>query len=264
MAILLAGGAQAAAAEDDLQSRLERMQRRGGEAVRGNREPPRPPEAQPAPEAPSAGPNWRPADRDTAGRRSWPRGGEGRWAQDGGAGVGGRTGQDGQDDEDWDELRQARRWGGKNGERVIEGDRKVREPSDHAPGRDRVRDREQVRPDDRGGSGWNGGRGERRRWDSHGSRPRWDRRSYPFAYVSPRRYRGSAYLPPSGFYSRSWVYGDLMPRSWFEERYWISDWWGLGLPMPPPGYVWVRYGADALLVDEFDGRVVQVVRMVFW
>jgi Ni/Co efflux regulator RcnB len=34
--------------------------------------------------------------------------------------------------------------------------------------------------------------------------------------------------------------------------------------MPPIGYVWVRVGHDALLVDEFNGRVVQVVRYVFW
>ena len=41
------------------------------------------------------------------------------------------------------------------------------------------------------------------------------------------------------------------------------DWWSYGLPEPPYGYDWVRVGPDALLVD-YSGRIVQVVRAVFW
>ena len=50
----------------------------------------------------------------------------------------------------------------------------------------------------------------------------------------------------------------------FGPSYRLNDWWSYGLPWPPPGYDWVRIGDDALLIDRFSGRVVQVVRNLFW
>ena len=38
----------------------------------------------------------------------------------------------------------------------------------------------------------------------------------------------------------------------------------IGQALPPPGFDWVRSGPDALLIDQFSGRIVQVVRNVFW
>jgi len=32
---------------------------------------------------------------------------------------------------------------------------------------------------------------------------------------------------------------------------------------PPDGYVWVRYGDDALLIDEYSGDIIQVEYDVF-
>jgi len=31
-----------------------------------------------------------------------------------------------------------------------------------------------------------------------------------------------------------------------------------------PGYVWVRYGPDALLIDTYTGEIIQVRYDVFW
>jgi len=92
---------------------------------------------------------------------------------------------------------------------------------------------------------------------------RWERGRYPSVYFSSHRYR-YPWRPPSGFYLRIWGYGDYYPRSWFGADYWIIDPWQYDLPLPPPGLVWVRSGPDALLIDEYTGLIVQVVRHVFW
>jgi Ni/Co efflux regulator RcnB len=83
-------------------------------------------------------------------------------------------------------------------------------------------------------------------------------------YHSQHRYRGPIYRPPSGFYDRSWVFGDIVPRGWYGFQYYIDDWWSYGLPVPPVGYEWTRIGDDAVLVDTFTGRIVQVVYDLFW
>ncbi|WP_197422626.1 RcnB family protein, partial [Phenylobacterium sp. CCH9-H3] len=107
----------------------------------------------------------------------------------------------------------------------------------------------------------------RRDWDRRDHRRddhrRWERGRYPPAYFSSHRYR-YAWRPPSGFYLRSWSFGEFFPRGWYGPGYWIVDPWQYDLPLPPPGYDWVRSGPDALLIDEFSGRIVQVVRNVFW
>jgi Ni/Co efflux regulator RcnB len=118
---------------------------------------------------------------------------------------------------------------------------------------------------------WNGGdrrpddqrrAGDGRRWE--GGRPDRNWRPPHPVWQSPQRYRGYAWRAPRGFYERSWVYGDILPRGWFAPNYRLNDWYRYDLPEPPPGYDWVRVGSDALLVDEFSGRVVEVVRLLFW
>jgi Ni/Co efflux regulator RcnB len=63
---------------------------------------------------------------------------------------------------------------------------------------------------------------------------------------------------------RSWQFGDFLPGGWFADPYWINDFNDYDLPYPPPGYEWVRVGPDALMVDRYTGRIVQVVRGIFW
>jgi Ni/Co efflux regulator RcnB len=140
-----------------------------------------------------------------------------------------------------------------------------RRGADDRGGRDWNRDRgDQNR--DRGDRNWN--RGDRdRNWsgrDWNRERPRYDRRYYAPTWRSQQRYRGGLYRPPSGFYSRSWVFGDILPRGWYGPQYYIGDWYDYGLPIPPVGYEWTRIGDDAVLVDTFSGRIVQVVPDLFW
>jgi Ni/Co efflux regulator RcnB len=73
------------------------------------------------------------------------------------------------------------------------------------------------------------------------------------------RYRG-----PRGYHYRHWVFGDFLPSIYFGEDYWIDNYDDYGLEDPPDGYVWVRYGPDALLIDEDSGEIVEVEYDVFY
>lgn len=124
------------------------------------------------------------------------------------------------------------------------------------------------------GNRGDGYRGDRDRRDDHDRRDRydrdhrgdgsyWSRGHYPTVYFSPHRYRHS-WRPPTGYYVRIWSYGDYLPRGWYGPNWWLIDPWAYDLPPPPPGFDWVRVGDDALLVDRYTGRIIQVVRDVFW
>ncbi|MET0273341.1 MAG: RcnB family protein [Phenylobacterium sp.] len=223
-------------------SREPRAERSRADGPRRAPDAPRAQQPRPAPGAPQAtapGEGRRGGNGFSEGRRS---GGDGERRGDGNRGDGQRT----------------------DGNR---GDGRGDRDRGSWNGGDRRGDRGDRRGDnDRRGGDWN--RGDNDRWrgdnrDNHG-RPRWDQNRYPPVYRSQNRYRGHSWRAPSGFYSRLWVYGDILPRGWYGSNYQLNDWWSYGLPMPPPGYDWVRVGDDAILIDSYSGRVVQVVRYVFW
>ena len=295
LAVVLAAQAPAALAQDRgggdraerSEGRADGRARPEGGGVRAQREvsetggrrdggePPRAREAPQAPRAPEASqPRYRGDGGQGRGDRRWDGGGD-RPRDDGHSGDdqrgGGRRG-------DGDGPRGQGRPGGDGGrgEGLVDGRRGDggdwrRGDQDHRVDgrrddgwRDRDRRGDGRRDHDRrdGDRRWSGGRD----WDRHDDRRdyrRWERGRYPSVYFSSYRYR-HAWRPPSGFYVRSWGYGDFYPRSWFGPRYWILDPWQYDLPLPPPGFDWVRSGADALLIDQYTGRIVQVVRNIFW
>jgi len=128
--------------------------------------------------------------------------------------------------------------------------------------------------DRRGGdrNDWNRNGGDHNDWNRNGwdrhddrGRPHWQQGRYPAVYRSHQRYRyGGYYRPPIGFYAHSWAFGEFLPHGWYGSDYLLNDWWSYGLPYPPLGYDWVRVGDDALLIDSYTGRVVQVVQDIFW
>jgi Ni/Co efflux regulator RcnB len=93
---------------------------------------------------------------------------------------------------------------------------------------------------------------------------RWQAGRAPPVFWSQNRYRIGGYRAPYGYYVRTWGFGDFLPRGWYGQDYWIGDFLDYDLPYPPPGYEWVRVGGDALMIDRYTGRVVQVVRGIFW
>ena len=83
-------------------------------------------------------------------------------------------------------------------------------------------------------------------------------------FTAPRRFHAGAYHRPHGYYAHRWSFGERLPTAFFVRNYWIDDFYDYGLMDPPPGTVWVRYGDDALLVDEYTGEVIQVEYNVFF
>jgi Ni/Co efflux regulator RcnB len=78
------------------------------------------------------------------------------------------------------------------------------------------------------------------------------------------RIRVSAFLYPHGWSYRYWYVGDLLPALFLAPQYYYDDVAPLGLETPPPGYRWVRYGPDLLLVNLRTGSVEETAYGVFY
>ncbi|HEX4302935.1 MAG TPA: RcnB family protein [Rhizomicrobium sp.] len=84
------------------------------------------------------------------------------------------------------------------------------------------------------------------------------------AFNAPRHYHHGTYHRPNGYYAHRWTFGETLPALFFSRSYWIDDYSDFDLSDPPPGTTWVRYGNDALLIDEDSGEVIQVVYGIFY
>ena len=293
VALLLAGAASAALAQEDgpkdrggdrpdMQDN-ERRDMTGGEDRRGQRRSefqadqgsavaPTAPvarEARPAPtavEAPEPARQPRPQFRGD--------GGQGLANGHGRDGVPGVRNDENRDRGDNNRHGDGRRWDGNRGDPgQVDANRDGRRDGDRRDGDRRDGDRRDGdrRDNDRhdGDRRWDGdrNRGDHRGWDRHDDRgrPHWRQGQYPSVYRSQNRYRYSGYYRPQiGFYLHNWGFGEFLPRGWYGQDYLLNDWWNYSLPYPPLGYDWVRVGYDALLIDQYTGRVVQVVRAIFW
>jgi Ni/Co efflux regulator RcnB len=72
------------------------------------------------------------------------------------------------------------------------------------------------------------------------------------------------FIYPPGYGYRRWDVGAALPPVFLLQDYWYGDWDALGLDPPPPGYEWVRYGPDLLLVDVTTAQVAEVAYDVFY
>ena len=98
--------------------------------------------------------------------------------------------------------------------------------------------------------------------NNHRPNPAYTR--YHRNFNASRHFRGPNYVRPSGWYSHRWTYGEFLPSLFWTSNYWLSDYRYYGLTPPPPGTVWVRDGYDALLIDRYDGQIIQVAYDVFY
>lgn len=78
------------------------------------------------------------------------------------------------------------------------------------------------------------------------------------------RYRGGRWNWPHGYAYRRWTFGMTLPSIFWARDYWIDDYYDYGLAPPPPGCVWVRYGNDAVLIDQYSGEILEVVYDQFY
>jgi hypothetical protein len=69
----------------------------------------------------------------------------------------------------------------------------------------------------------------------------------------------SPFVYPAGYGYRRWAVGGLLPPIFLTSAYFYADWATLGLAQPQPGFQWVRYGPDLLLVNVATGEVVDVI-----
>ncbi len=72
------------------------------------------------------------------------------------------------------------------------------------------------------------------------------------------------FIYPPGWAYRQWTVGAVLPPFFLVPAYYYADWAALGLAPPQPGYQWVRYGPDLLLVDTTTGQVVDVAYGVLY
>jgi len=83
-------------------------------------------------------------------------------------------------------------------------------------------------------------------------------------YFGRSRYYAGSFLWPRGFGVRQWLIGEWLPSAFFFDSRYEVDYWRFGLYEPPAGCRWVRVGNDALLVDDFNGEVLDAVYDLFW
>lgn len=84
------------------------------------------------------------------------------------------------------------------------------------------------------------------------------------AFRAPRRYHANAWVAPRGFSYRRFGIGERIPALLLVSTYFLTDYALYGLESPDDGYVWVRDGSDAVLVDQETGEVVEVEYDVFY
>ena len=79
-------------------------------------------------------------------------------------------------------------------------------------------------------------------------------RGRQFAALHDRPYR----WPHGYYYQRFYVGGRLPPTFWVSD-YYFTDYEAIGLAAPEPGFQWVRYGPDLLLVNMNTGEIADTV-----
>ena len=89
-------------------------------------------------------------------------------------------------------------------------------------------------------------------------------RTYHRNYDAPRRFRVDQYRWDRGHSYRRYGYGQQLPSYYYGRSFWISSFLLYGLFAPPSGLIWVRYGPDALLIDQETGEIVQVRYNMFF
>lgn len=72
------------------------------------------------------------------------------------------------------------------------------------------------------------------------------------------------FVYPPGWGYRRWGIGLVLPGLFLAPAYYYNDWGALGLPPPDPGFQWVRYGPDLLLVNILTGQIVDVIYGAFY
>lgn len=77
------------------------------------------------------------------------------------------------------------------------------------------------------------------------------------------RIKGPAFVYPRGWHYRRYAIGALFPALFLNSLYYYNDYAALGLETPAPGYVWVRFGPDLVLVNLHSREIEDIVYGAF-
>jgi Ni/Co efflux regulator RcnB len=88
-------------------------------------------------------------------------------------------------------------------------------------------------------------------------------RTYHFRGRTLHAHRVRPYRYPHGWRYRAWRRHQRFPVELFLSAWFLNDFLNYGLYAPPPGYRWVRYGPDAVLVDASSYDVADAAYGVF-
>ena len=77
------------------------------------------------------------------------------------------------------------------------------------------------------------------------------------------RVHGGPWAWPGGYGYHRFFVGGILPAIFLGSAYVYADYMALGLAAPDPGFVWVRYGPDLVLVNQATGEIVDVAYGVF-
>jgi Ni/Co efflux regulator RcnB len=92
----------------------------------------------------------------------------------------------------------------------------------------------------------------------------YEKRAFQRNVTAPRRFRIGAFRAPQGWQYRRWAFGQTLPRVYWAQPYWITNFWLYDLDRPPVGCEWVRSGPDALLIDTSTGEILEAEYNVFY
>ncbi len=77
------------------------------------------------------------------------------------------------------------------------------------------------------------------------------------------QFAAGPYYWPQGYGYMRYSIGDSFPQQFWLQQYFINDVADYGLQPPPPGYQWVRFGPDLMLVNLGSGAIAQVAYGAF-
>jgi Ni/Co efflux regulator RcnB len=86
---------------------------------------------------------------------------------------------------------------------------------------------------------------------------------YAYNGHSYKRFQAARYNWAPGYRYSRFEIGHAFPRQYWIHDYYIDDYADYGFAPPPPGYEWVRFGPDVLLISLTTGLISQAVYGAF-
>jgi hypothetical protein len=88
--------------------------------------------------------------------------------------------------------------------------------------------------------------------------------SYAYNGRSYSSFDGGGYAWPAGYGYAPLLVGAYLAPIFWQPDYFVLDYGYFGLAPPPPGYAWIRYGPDLLMIQLGGGQIGQVIHGFYY